>query len=167
MKSTPNPVSSAGDGIVPDRRMFSALLEWRIASDTAAGPQGAGKTCAWLSSLAQEGYRVDEDSISLAVYTYGKADPAAAFQWLIDIAGRTRTDPEQSRQLIRRQGTVAHQWAKADPEGLSRWLVAQPSQPGYENGAFALYHQLKDTDPAAAAAWGQVVTDPDMQKYLK
>ncbi|MDB6136333.1 MAG: hypothetical protein JWM59_4576 [Verrucomicrobiales bacterium] len=146
-----------GVSYISHPKLFNALLRWKTdAADTA---ESAAGVCRWLSGVIDGGY-VDNSwsNAGLAAGHYAKLDPAAAFEWVREYSVKAGARTDQIASMANQIGYgPALEWAKKDPAALSQWLTANSGKPGFEAGAAALYTELRQSDPEASAAWGEVV----------
>lgn len=148
------------------RQMFYALVTWKAEAAEASGT--GTSLLKWMTGIMDEGFDIGEDELGQAGHVAAATAPAEALQWASETAARLQNDPQQQQRMIRQQGwEAARNWAKTDPESLSRWLTSNPDQLAYDAGAAALYAAMKDSDSPAAAAWGATVKDKALRQWIK
>lgn len=162
--------SSAGatspNDSVGSEALFENLTTWQVEEATAKGTPIAARD--WLSGIIAEGFRMREDTLGGVGHAAAEADPEGTLLWASETASKFQSDPEQQKRVTRQQGyEAAKLWAKKDPLALSQWLTAHPGHLAYDTGAAALYLALKDSDPAAAAAWSAEIKDVSLRQWTR
>lgn len=148
------------------RLIFSELMSWK--SEAAKTSETGPALFPWVEGLMDEGFPIWEDALAQVSAAAAVTAPAETLQWASDIAAKLFADLDQQQRVTRQQGfEAAKSWAETDPEGLSRWLTANPDHLAYDTGAAALYKTLRDSDPATASAWGAVVKDVSLRQWVK